>query len=144
MRYRRFSYRYTGIFAGMMAPSQSNVGEGQFQSSFAYPQWQPAADLYETPTALIVKVEVAGMAEEDFEISLYENVLVIQGVRPWENLEGEGLYHAVNIHYGAFRLEVPLQQPIERDRLRRAIGDRIQTRYDRGFLYVILPKTEVP
>jgi HSP20 family molecular chaperone IbpA len=135
MRYRRFNYRYTGVFSGITSPSQSTVWEGQLQASFAYPQWQPAADLYETPTALIVKVEVAGMVEEDFEISLYENALVIQGVRPWESFEGEGLYHAVNIHYGAFRLEVPIQQRIERD--------RIQARYDRGFLYVILPKAEV-
>ncbi|MCX7593747.1 MAG: Hsp20/alpha crystallin family protein [Fischerella sp.] len=135
MRYRRFSYRYTGIVSGITSPSQPDFWGSQIQSDFAYPQWQPPADLYETPTAMIVKVEVAGMAEEDFEISLYENALIVQGMRPWENLEGDGHYHAVNIQYGSFRLEVPLRQKIERD--------RVQARYDRGFLYVMLPKAEV-
>ncbi|PPS46060.1 Hsp20/alpha crystallin family protein [Chroococcidiopsis sp. TS-821] len=135
MRYRRFSYRYTGIVSGINSPSQSDFWKSQIQSRFAYPQWQPPADLYETPTDLIVKAEIAGMIEEDFEISLYENALVIQGTRSWENLQGDEHYHAVNIQYGSFHLEVPLRQKIERD--------RVQARYDRGFLYVMLPKAEV-
>jgi HSP20 family protein len=135
MRYRRLSYHYTGIVSGMGAASIGYANEplgSLIQASFARPQWQPPADLYETPTALIVKVEIAGMADEDFEISLYENALVIEGVRAWEIPEGDRQYHALNIHYGAFRLDVPIDLPIDRD--------RVQVRYDRGFLYVMLPK----
>jgi HSP20 family molecular chaperone IbpA len=135
MRYRRLSYRYTGIVSGMGSASPIDLWGSRIQASFARPQWQPPADLYETPTALIVKVEIAGMADEDFEISLYENALVIEGVRSWEIPEGDRQYHAVNIQYGSFRLDVPLRQKIDRD--------RVQARYDRGFLYVMLPKAEV-
>jgi HSP20 family molecular chaperone IbpA len=135
MRYRRLSYRYTGIVSEMGSALPIDRWENRIQASFAHPQWQPPADLYEIPTAWIVKVEIAGMADEDFEISLYENALVIEGVRSWGIPEGDRQYHAVNIQYGSFRLEVPLRQKIDRD--------RVQARYDRGFLYVMLPKVEV-
>lgn len=133
MRYRRLSYCYTGITSGMASPIAP--WGSRMQASFAHPQWHPPADLQETPTALIVKVEIAGLADEDFEICLYENALVIEGVRLWEMPEGDRQYHAVNIQYGSFRLDVPLRQEID--------CDRVQARYDRGFLYVILPKMEV-
>ncbi|WP_026735377.1 Hsp20/alpha crystallin family protein [Fischerella sp. PCC 9605] len=135
MRYRRFGYRYTGIVSGIASPSHADFWGSRIQASFAHHQWQPPADLYETPAALIVKAEIAGMAEEDFDISLYENAVVIEGVRSWEMPEGDGQYHAVNILYGSFCLQVPLRQTIDRD--------RVQARYDRGFLYVMLPKAEV-
>lgn len=134
MHYRRLSYRYTGIVSGMGSAAIEPLGS-RIQASFARPQWQPPADLYETSTALIIKVEIAGMADEDFEISLYENALVIEGVRAWEIPEGDRQYHAVNIHYGSFRLDVPLDRQIDLD--------GVQAHYDRGFLYVMLPKVEV-
>jgi HSP20 family molecular chaperone IbpA len=136
MRYRRFSYSYTGIVSRIASPLHGSFWRSQIQASFAHPHWQPPADLYETPSALIIKVEVAGMADEDFEISLYDNALVIEGVRSWDMPEGDRQYHAVNIQYGSFCLDVPLRQTIDRD--------RVQARYDRGFLYITLPKAEVP
>jgi HSP20 family protein len=135
MQYRRFSYRYTSIFTGIASPLPSHFWGSHVPVSFAQPQWQPPADLYETATNLIVKAEIAGMAEENFNISLYKDALVIEGVRSWDIPEGQEQYHAVNIHYGSFRLEIPLKQEIQ--------PDQIQARYDRGFLYVILAKKEV-
>jgi len=32
--------------------------------------WRPPTDVYETDTSVVVKVEIAGMREEDFDISL--------------------------------------------------------------------------
>jgi HSP20 family molecular chaperone IbpA len=135
MRYRRLSCRYTGLVSGLGVSSPANVWSGSVRAGFAHRQWQPPADLYENPMAVIVKVEIAGMADEDLEISLYENALLIEGMRSWETLEGETQYHAINVHYGSFRLEVPLSQRIDLD--------RVQARYERGFLYVTLPKAEV-
>ncbi|MDC4226462.1 MAG: hypothetical protein MPW15_19995 [Candidatus Manganitrophus sp.] len=45
----------------------------------ARPQWRPPVDFYETEEELIVKVEIAGVREEDFEITLYNDTLVIGG-----------------------------------------------------------------
>ncbi len=49
--------------------------------------WTPPTDVYETETGLIVKVEVAGMREEDFEVVVEDQILMIRGVRP-EQMSG--------------------------------------------------------
>ena len=43
--------------------------------------WTPPTDVYETESGLIVKVEVAGMPEEDFEVVVEDQVLIVRGVR---------------------------------------------------------------
>jgi HSP20 family molecular chaperone IbpA len=102
----------------------------------AEPRWRPPVDLYETSRATIVKTELAGMTEEDFQIALYDDVLVVEGTRPWEPGEEETHFHAVEVRYGYFRLQVPLTVAVD--------ADRVEAHYDRGFLYVTLPKAEGP
>jgi HSP20 family protein len=101
----------------------------------AKPQWHPPSDLYETATEWRVKVEVAGMSEEDFEITLYDDLLVIEGVRSWKRPAEETRFHAVEIRYGPFRLELPISKVVDRERVR--------ARYEQGLLFVTLPKVEV-
>ena len=43
--------------------------------------WRPPTDVYEREDSIIVRVEIAGMNEKDFAISLDQNTLVIRGVR---------------------------------------------------------------
>ena len=100
----------------------------------AKPQWHPPSDLYETATAWMVKVEVAGMSEEDFDITLYDDLLVIEGVRSWKRPAEETRFHTVEIRYGPFRLELPTSTEIDRE--------RVAARYEQGILYVTLPKVE--
>ena len=44
--------------------------------------WSPPTDAYEMEEAYIVRVEVAGMRESDFEITLENGFLQISGTRP--------------------------------------------------------------
>lgn len=134
MRYRRLSYRYAEVASKVGSQILADFWSDRLSVALTQAQWRPAADLYETSGALIVKAELAGMVEEDFEITLYHDVLVIEGVRPWQPLEEETQFHVVAIHYGSFRLEVPLLIPLDRD--------RVEARYERGFLYITLPKAE--
>ncbi|HNM37902.1 MAG TPA: hypothetical protein PKI33_12610, partial [Anaerolineales bacterium] len=39
--------------------------------------WDPPTDLYETEEAYIVRMEIAGMREENFEVSLLNDTLYI-------------------------------------------------------------------
>lgn len=100
------------------------------------PEWRPPVDLLETSLELRVKVEVAGMSEEEFEILLYEDILVIQGERPWKLCPGEARFYLAEIHHGPFRLEVPVAARVDRE--------QVTARYDNGFLIVSLPKVGVP
>ncbi|MDD2921239.1 MAG: Hsp20/alpha crystallin family protein [Anaerolineales bacterium] len=92
--------------------------------------WSPPTDVYETDAAYIVRVEIAGMREEDFEVSLENHTLHISGVRP-DSL-GRRAYHQMEIRFGKFASSIGLPCPVSVERSRAEYKD--------GFLTVTLPK----
>ena len=132
MRYRRFTYRYAEIVAASGPQLLGEAWSLRQPVVLARPQWRPPADLYETADSLVVKVEVSGMDEEDFDVAIYPDALLIEGVRRCDLPPGEMRYLAAEVRYGPFRLEVPLPTDVDRE--------GVAARYDRGFLYVMLPK----
>jgi HSP20 family protein len=91
--------------------------------------WHPPTDVYETDTAIIIRVEVAGMRESDFTISLVERNLTIHGNRQ-ETAERRA-YHQMEIAFGEFNTEVELPFAI--------ISDKVEAVYRDGFLRITLP-----
>jgi HSP20 family molecular chaperone IbpA len=94
--------------------------------------WRPPTDVYETDTCVIVKVEIAGMEERDFAISLDARELTISGIRrdPASKLG----YQQMEILYGHFETHVHLPWAID--------PDQIEATYRNGFLQVQLPKAK--
>ena len=92
--------------------------------------WNPPTDVYETEDELVVRVEVAGMNEEDFSVELNNRLLVISGFR--QEAAERRAYHQMEIHFGEFKILYELPASIEVDRVEAVYGD--------GFLRVILPK----
>ena len=92
--------------------------------------WRPPTDVYETDEDVVVRVEVAGMKEPDFNVSLSDRVLVITGVRG--DPSPKVAYHQLEIRYGEFRTEVYLHWAVEHE--------GIVATYSDGFLQVVLPK----
>jgi HSP20 family protein len=94
--------------------------------------WRPPTDVYETDDCVVVKVEISGMAEEDFAVSLDGRRLLISGVRrdPAAKLG----YQQMEILYGRFETDVHLSRAIEED--------KIEATYRNGFLSVRLPKAK--
>jgi len=92
--------------------------------------WNPPTDVYETQEACVVKMEIAGMRDEDFEVAFEQNVLVIRGQRP--DFNERRAYHQMEIRFGRFdvAVEVPVLVDLERAR----------AEYKDGFLVVLLPK----
>lgn len=94
--------------------------------------WRPSTDVFETDTHYIVRVEIAGMNEEDFAISIDGNLLTINGVRPDPSSERRA-YHLMEISYGEFTTQVELPSNIDHH--------AVQAEYAEGFLRVTLPKS---
>jgi len=94
--------------------------------------WRPPADVYETETAFVVMVELAGMRDAEIAITLGEHSLRIEGQRPELRDERLLYYHQAGVNYGAFAVEVFLAQPVD--------YDNVTAHYDDGFLLVRLPK----
>ena len=97
--------------------------------------WEPPTNVYETEEGLLIRVEIAGMRESKFEITLMEDVLVIGGVRPRPEFEKPiTAIHQIEIPYGEFRTAVSLPFPV--------IAEKAQARYRDGFLDIELPRAE--
>ncbi|MBI5944669.1 MAG: Hsp20/alpha crystallin family protein [Chloroflexi bacterium] len=92
--------------------------------------WSPPTDVYQTSEAYIVLVEIAGMRDDDFEVSLENNTLLISGSRP-DFLERRA-YQQMEIRFGKFTTAVNLPGPVNVEQAR--------AEYQDGFLTIILPK----
>jgi HSP20 family protein len=92
--------------------------------------WRPPTDVFEREADLVVRVEIAGMKDEDFSISLTGRNLVIRGLRP--DVSERRAYHQMEIFFGDFVCEVELPCDV--------IADQVHAEYQRGFLRVVLPK----
>ena len=92
--------------------------------------WSPPTDVYETEKDYVVRVEIAGMREEDFEIAVENNFLMISGSRP--DIPERRAYQQMEIRFGKFETVVGLPGPIDLDASRAD--------YREGFLTVTLPK----
>ncbi len=110
------AYYYTGLMNWRMT-NHPNV-------------WRPPTDVYEIEDKIVVIVEIAGMNEEEFSITLDQNILSISGVRP-DTLERKS-FHQMEIYFGEFYTEVEFTNPID--------TNHCMAEYSQGFLQVTLPK----
>ena len=92
--------------------------------------WSPPTDMYETEDAYVVRMEVAGMREADFLVSIEGNFLVISGNRP--DVTERRAYHQMEIRCGKFTSAINLPGPID--------FEQTNAEYKDGFFVAVLPK----
>ena len=92
--------------------------------------WTPPTDVFETEENFVVKVEVAGMKEDDFEVSVEERILIIRGYRA--DTSERRAYHQMEIRFGKFEIALSLPAGIDLD---KAVAE-----YKEGFLSILFPK----
>lgn len=120
------------VHAEMLGLLGEPVAGQRWVSARQHKVWRPPTDVYETDDCLVVKVEIAGMEQADFAISLDGKKLVISGIRrdPAAKLS----YQQMEILYGHFETDVHLTRAIDED--------GIEATYQNGFLSVRLPKAK--
>ncbi len=94
--------------------------------------WCPPTDVFELDNIIMIRVEIAGMHDDDFSISLDGSKLTIQGARP--HPVGPCAYHQMEIQFGAFKSEIQLRWAIE--------AQSIAASYRDGFLELTIPKAK--
>jgi HSP20 family protein len=94
--------------------------------------WRPPTDVFEHEDRVVVRVEIAGMSESDFSISLDANVLTVTGIRTDSN--ERRAYHQMEINFGEFLSSVEFNIPID--------TTHVRAEYQNGFLWVYLPKAQ--
>ena len=118
------------MYSEMYRVIRQLVPREQWNDILHHKGWRPPTDVYETDTSAVVRVEIAGVEEEDMEISFANRVLTVTGRRcdPAAKLT----YQQMEIKYGDFRTDVFLPWTVkERD---------IEASYEDGFLVIVLPK----
>jgi HSP20 family molecular chaperone IbpA len=94
--------------------------------------WRPPTDVYETADAVVVKVEIAGMKEEELEVTLDGRLLSIRGIR--RDSGAKLRYQQMEIQYGPFETDVEVPRALDYEQL--------EASYDNGFLTVRLGKAQ--
>ena len=96
--------------------------------------WAPALDVFETPEKVNVAVELPGMSASDVEITVEDNVLTVQGDRPFYKGANEEAFHRIERRFGPFQRRIAL--PKQSD------TQRISASMEEGVLTIEVPKVE--
>jgi HSP20 family protein len=95
--------------------------------------WRPPTDIYETLDEIIVVIELAGVNEEDMTVTLFSDLLVVEGRREQPVTEMSAC-HQLGIKYGEFKSEVAMHVPVNHD--------TVKADYKNGLLKIILQKID--
>jgi HSP20 family protein len=117
---RLFSTNLTRAFG-----DDENIGRGA---------WSPSVDIYENKDQIVLEAELPGMKQEDFDLSIENNVITLRGERHFEKTDEMDNYHRVERSYGAFTRSFTLPQTVT--------GEGVTAEYTNGVLRVTLPKRE--
>jgi HSP20 family protein len=95
--------------------------------------WMPPVEVVETDTSIEVTAELPGMAKEDVDINLQNNVLTIRGEKREEKTETEREPFLYERYYGSFQRAFNLPAPVEEG--------KVKAEFRNGVLKIHLPKT---
>jgi len=94
--------------------------------------FNPAVDIVEKEDAYLVKAEVPGLAPENVDVQVENDVLTVRGERRYENEEEQSGYRRVERSYGSFARSFVLPKGVN--------PDSIQAQLENGILTVTIPK----
>jgi HSP20 family protein len=132
LRYKYIAYKYTRRVLPETAFQSiwESFGSWPVCSASA---WRPPTDVYETPDEIIVVIELAGVDEEDMTVTLFSDLLVVEGRREQPVAEMSAC-HQLGIKYGDFRSEIAMHVPVD--------NDKVKADYKNGLLKIILQKLD--
>ena len=96
--------------------------------------WAPSVDIYENKDQIVLEAELPGMKQEDFDLSIENNVITLRGERKFEKTDETDNYHRVERSYGSFTRSFTLPQTVS--------AEEARAEYSNGVLRVTLPKRE--
>jgi HSP20 family protein len=131
LRYRYISYKYTRKSQPLDVYSAVWEAFGSWPAPSAI-IWRPPTDVYETAFDLVVVIELAGIREEDMAITLFSDLLVVDGKRDQPSFTDTHSCHQLGIKYGSFRSEIGLASPVDHE--------NVTAEYKNGLLKIRLKK----
>src|SRR5262245_45196239 len=96
--------------------------------------WSPPVDVYEDQDAIVIKVDLPGMKQEEIDIERNNETLTIKGERKFEDEARREKYVRVERQYGLFQRSFTIGIPVE--------AEKVKATYRDGILELTLPKAE--
>jgi HSP20 family protein len=94
--------------------------------------WRPPMDVFETDDQIAIRMEIAGMRQQDLNVILSHDLLIVRGERSGKASSCRTVYQNMEINYGPFERNIQVHEPID--------ADNIQAVYRDGFLEIRIPK----
>ena len=79
--------------------------------------WIPTIDIFAKGDDLVIRCELAGVHQDDIDISLANGVLNVSGERRSELDDGEPTFYTRERSYGHFRRTINLPEGVDEDRI---------------------------
>jgi HSP20 family protein len=94
--------------------------------------WRPPTDVFETENEVVVLLEIAGMRQKDFSITLSDDILTVKGERNEKAEPSKIGYRNKEINFGMFERNIYLPENLD--------PEDINASYREGFLEIIIKK----
>ncbi|MDP3025312.1 MAG: Hsp20/alpha crystallin family protein [candidate division Zixibacteria bacterium] len=94
--------------------------------------WRPPTDVFEKENEVIILLEIAGMKQKDFSITLSDDILIVKGERKEKAEPSITGYRNKEINFGMFERNIYLPENID--------PDEIVAAYKEGFLEITIKK----
>jgi HSP20 family protein len=95
--------------------------------------WMPPVEITETDSTIEITAELPGMAREDVEINLQNNVLTLRGEKKEETRSEQNEPYLYERFYGSFQRAFHIPSPVEEG--------KVTAEFRNGILKIHLPKT---
>lgn len=129
--FERICHEMEDVFQTMLATTRSS----QFRTPNGINRgWRPAIEMYESQGTLYVIAELAGMSEEQIEVSVGDDMLTIRGERSPLSTDRDRAIYEMGILYGPFAANVYLPYPVDKE--------AVEAVYENGLLKVSLRRVE--
>ena len=94
--------------------------------------WRPPTDVFEKENEVIILLEIAGMKQKDFSITLSGDILTVKGERKEKAEPSITGYRNKEINCGMFERNIYLPENVD--------PDEIAAAYKEGFLEITIKK----
>jgi HSP20 family protein len=105
---------------------------GEFPDRLRGDGWRPSADVFETETSLVVRLELPGVQSNEVRVNVDGELLRVSGIRRAPSGSDVRRLHQMEIAFGPFERTIRIAQAFERDAVTAHLED--------GFLEVTVPK----
>ena len=95
--------------------------------------WRPPTDVYETDAGVVVRLDVAGVQDDNVEVTIQGNFLFINGERA--DTSERRVYHQMEIPFGRFSVGIELPASVS--------VKNATVKYEDGFMTINLPKKKL-